>query len=99
STNLYFTDARAYAAAKSILTAGSNVTITPDDDAKTLTIAASGEGGGGGGRVYTNPPFANVSLLLHCDGANGSTTITDQVAGNTWTANNATISTAQAVVS
>lgn len=32
-------------------------------------------GGGGGGS--TDPNFANVSLLLHLDGSNGSTTFTD----------------------
>jgi hypothetical protein len=35
---------------------------------------------------YTDPAFANVSALLHFNGTNGSTTITDQVAGNSWTA-------------
>ena len=34
-----------YPVLKAILTAGTNVTITPDDGAKTLTIAASGGGG------------------------------------------------------
>ena len=45
----------------------------------------------------TDPYFANVSLLLHMDGANGSTTFTDNSNNNyTVTANgNAQISTAQ----
>jgi concanavalin A-like lectin/glucanase superfamily protein len=33
-----------------------------------------------------DPQFANVSTLVHFDGANGSTTVTD-VKGNTWTTN------------
>lgn len=39
-------------------------------------------GGGGGG---SDPYFANVVSLLHFDGTNGSTTLTD-VKGKTWTA-------------
>lgn len=54
---------------------------------------------GGGSSNYLVPPFADVSALLHCNGPNGSTTFTDQVTGNTWTANNATISTAQSLYS
>lgn len=44
-----------------------------------------------------DPHYANVSLLLHCDGANGSTTLTDNSpAPKTFTANGgAAISTAQ----
>ncbi|MGO4699793.1 hypothetical protein [Dyella sp. 2RAB6] len=33
-----------------------------------------------------NPPWANVFSLLHFNGTNGSTTITDQVATSTWSA-------------
>lgn len=40
--NLYFTAARAYAALKAALVAGSNITLTPDDTAQTITIAAKG---------------------------------------------------------
>lgn len=43
--------------------------------------SATGGGGGGGGDPY----FANVVSLLHFDGTNGSTTITD-VKGKTWNA-------------
>lgn len=47
----------------------------------------------GGGDPY----WANVVSLLHMDGANGSTTFTDQK-GKTWTPNgNVQISTAQSV--
>lgn len=47
----------------------------------------------GGGA--TDPYWANVSSLLHFDGADGSTTFTDQT-GKTWTANgSAQIDTAQ----
>lgn len=37
------------------LVAGTNVTITPNDGADTITIAASGGGGGGGGVVPPEP--------------------------------------------
>lgn len=47
ATNLYFTAQRDYDAAKAMLVAGSNVTITPDDGTKTLILAAAGGGGGG----------------------------------------------------
>lgn len=51
--------------------------------------------GGGGGGGPTDPYFANVKALLHFDGADGSTTMTD-VIGNTWTAQgNAQLDTAQ----
>lgn len=56
-------------------------------------IAAGANGGGGG--TPTDPYWANVVSLLHFDGADGSTTFTDQT-GKTWTANdNAQIDTAQ----
>ena len=43
-----------------------------------------------------DPNFANVSLLLHMDGTNGSTTFTDSSSNNlSVTASNATISTTQ----
>lgn len=49
-------------------------------------------GGGGGG---TDPHFANVISLLHFDGSDGSTTITDQKS-KTWTASGtAQLDTAQ----
>lgn len=35
---------------------------------------------------YTEPPFSNVSTLMHFDGLDGSTSIVDQVSGNTWVA-------------
>jgi hypothetical protein len=40
-----------------------------------LSASARKKTGGGGGP--TDPDFANVSLLLHMDGSNGSTTFTD----------------------
>ncbi len=45
----------------------------------------------------SDPFFANVVCLMHFDGANGSTTFTDQIATNTWSiqAGSPTISTAQ----
>lgn len=60
------------------------------------TLNASGVAGSAP-YAYTHPPFGNVSALLHCDGTNGSTTITDET-GGTWTAvGTAAISTAQSV--
>ena len=47
--------------------------------------AVSPSGGGGG-----DPYFANVISLLHFDGTDGSTTITDQVAGRVWAASGST---------
>lgn len=60
----------------------------------TQTVGVKWAAVSGGSSNYLIPPFADVSSLLHFNGTNGSTTFTDQVAGNTWTANNATISTA-----
>lgn len=61
-----------------------------------FSATARGKAGGGGGGS-TDPDFANVSLLLHMDGSNGSTTFTDSSLNSlTVTANgNAQISTAQ----
>lgn len=65
-----------------------------------MTIARAHHGlllrpsGGGGGP--TDPDWGSVRLLLHFDGANGSTTFTD-VRGHTFTPNNsADLSSAQA---
>lgn len=62
-----------------------------------VLMIASAAAGGGGPPPGGDPSFANVSSLLHLDGSNGSTTITD-VKGLTWTAQaGAVISTAQGV--
>ena len=55
------------------------------------TLFGTEEAGGG------DPYFANVSLLLHCDGSDASTTFTDSSSnGHTVTASNdAQIDTAQ----
>ena len=42
STNLYFTNTRVYTKAKAALIAGSNTSITFDDDLQTITIASQG---------------------------------------------------------
>ena len=49
------------------------------------------------GPSASDPYFANVVCLMHFDGANGSTTFTDQIAANSWNiqAGLPTISTAQ----
>jgi hypothetical protein len=39
-------------------------------------------GGGGGGIIASDPYFSSVALLLHMDGANGSTTFADSSANN-----------------
>lgn len=63
--------------------------------AKRLTLGVPQNDGGGGGGGDGDPYFANVTSLLHFDGADGSTTITDNI-GNVWTVNgNAQIDTAQ----
>lgn len=45
---------------------------------------------------YVTPAFSTVSSLLHFDGTNASTTITDQIVANTWSCTGtAALSTAQ----
>lgn len=75
-TNLYFTSARVYTAAKAVLVAGSNVTITADDTVNTLTIAATGGGGGGGG-PGTDPLIDYVVALIPLAARNRSTGFVD----------------------
>jgi hypothetical protein len=41
-TNLYFTDTRVYTKVKASLIAGSNTSITFDDELQTITIASQG---------------------------------------------------------
>jgi len=53
--------------------------------ALTQGMMSLGAGGGGGG---SDPDFASVVSLLHFDGADGSTTFTDQK-GKTWTSSHA----------
>lgn len=56
-----------------------------------LMMAGAPSGGGGG-----DPNWASRFSLLYFDGTNGSTSITDEVAGNSWAAaGGAQISTAQ----
>lgn len=64
------------------------------DETINLSLAAGTANENAGG---TDPDFASVSLLLHMDGSNGSTTFTDSSSnGLTVTANdNAQVSTAQ----
>lgn len=52
-TNLYYTDERVDDRVNALLVAGSNITLTYDDGANTLTIAASGGGGGDVSKVGT----------------------------------------------
>lgn len=60
----------------------------------SLLMAQAGMMGGTGGGA-TDPYWSNVSSLLHFDGADGSTTFTDQK-GHVWTpSGNAQIDTAQ----
>lgn len=74
--------------------------VDPDDYDVEVVNAAPG-GGTSNAETFTvndvivDPDFANVVTLLHLDGADASTTITD-VIGKTWTAvNNAQIDDAQ----
>lgn len=55
----YFTDARAYAATKAALKAGSNVALTANDATQTITIAAAG-GSGGTGTLHDGGSAASV---------------------------------------
>lgn len=53
----------------------------------------------GAAAAATDPFFANVKSLLHFEGANGSTTITDQIPGRTWAAiSNAQLTTTAPLV-
>ena len=47
TSNLYFTDERVDDRVNALLTAGSNITLTYDDAANTLTIASTASGGSG----------------------------------------------------
>ena len=50
---------------------------------------------GGGEPPLTDPYWDNVSLLMHCDGANGSTTFVDETGKTVTASGGAAISTAQ----
>lgn len=74
---------------------GGGVQITPAGLASTITLSfAPGAASGGGA---TDPDFADVGLLLHMNGTNGSTTFTDSSsnAHTITTFGDAQISTAQ----
>lgn len=47
-----------------------------------IGLMSKKQGGGGG-----DPYWSNVVSLLHFDGTDGSTVITDQISANTWTCN------------
>lgn len=77
-----------------------NARIPVGIDGQVLTANSTNANGvvwGNPFSSYITPTFSNVSSLLHFNGTNGSTTFTDQVAGNTWVANNATISTTKSL--
>lgn len=99
-----YTDEQAQDALASLIAAGTHtgITFTYNDAANSLSAAVTGGGGSAvssaGTHTYTDAAFANVSALLHFNGADNSTTFTDQVAGNVWTAGStAAIKTAQSV--
>ena len=58
-SNLYYTDSRVYEASKNILVAGTNITLTPDDGAETITIESTPAGGGSMAEV-------NIRAFLSC---------------------------------
>jgi hypothetical protein len=64
-TNKYFTDERVDDRVAALLVAGTNVTLTYNDVANTLTVAATG--GGGGGASYLQD-LLDVDLLYPTDG-------------------------------
>lgn len=61
------------------LVAGSNVTITPNDGADTITIAASGGGGGGGNLVAYGAPNATLANVIGRDGGSVLAAATDRL--------------------
>ncbi len=54
ASNKYYTDERVDDRVSSLLVAGSNITLTYNDVANTLTIASTGGGGGGGNSYFPN---------------------------------------------
>ena len=54
--------AEVYTLVKTILGAGANITITPDDANHTLTLVATGGGGGGGGATDYGVQLNHVRL-------------------------------------
>ena len=58
-SNLYYTDSRVYEASKNILVAGTNIMLTPDDGAETITIESTAAGGGSMAEV-------NIRAFLSC---------------------------------
>ena len=89
STNLYFTNERVDDRVASLLVAGTNITLTYNDGAGTLTIDSSGGGGGGAptGAQYvtlsTNGSLTHERVLT----AGTGISITDGGAGSTVTIN------------
>ncbi|MGB2464183.1 MAG: hypothetical protein ACPICC_04645, partial [Candidatus Puniceispirillaceae bacterium] len=61
TSNLYFTDERVDDRVNGLLVAGSNVTLTYDDAANTLTIASTGGGGGSSTFVGLSDTPANYT--------------------------------------
>lgn len=64
----------------------SPLTVLSVEDARTFVVTA--------GTGYSGPPWSQVSLLIHCDGSDGSTTFTDSSSyAATLTATNASVGT------
>ena len=91
SSNLYFTNERVDDRVNALLTAGSNVTLTYNDTANTLTIASTASGGGGGGSTtftgltdtfssYTGQAYRYLMVNSTEDGVTTVTPNTDDVA-------------------
>ena len=90
SSNLYFTNERVDDRVNALLTAGSNVTLTYNDTANTLTIASTASGGGGGGSStftgltdtfssYTGQAYRYLMVNSTADGVTTVTPNTDDV--------------------
>lgn len=61
------------------IVAGTNVTITPNDGADTITIAASGGGGGGGNLVAYGAPYATLVNVIGRAGGSVLAAATDRL--------------------
>lgn len=77
---------------------GTTWTSRPDRSVQTVTANATlGAETGTDYVTFSNIAQGKTSSLIHFDGTNGSTTVTDAVSGNNWTRFGGAVSTAQSM--